>query len=343
MEAEGLLSGLRARAPWRTVASPLLRSLGFEVGRGYDDTITENLASGVTDEQEEALRLALIEHLVAGEKLIRLVKLKTTEIDKLREWARSKNPVRNALTEAFPGIAPLGAIRAFDQPEPQYVGAVEVTGGDAALFTSKRSYLERVTLGQDSLKPTTEHEFEKIIGVRRRFVQTYDAILLPSKGRFACIATDFPDDAPHDFAEQSQVALEKSMRRVLGEFAAANLWPAVDGLYSARDGQFVEHGFVTDGESLKHHKSRRRRKDLREDAFFKGGVKVVGDDLLSYRVGVRWTRRHTPSLDSAPELLLPGTSRLLYKANASLEEAIVRGCLNVGDLQFVMSKLAPYL
>jgi hypothetical protein len=343
MNLADLLNGVRVRAPWQAAGRPMLAAAGFNIHRGYDETIQGALQEAKEDGREDQLTAALKEHLVAGEKLVRIAKLRRDEAAKIRQWISGKRRTSNTLTDAFPGVASNAEVRAHMSSPLFSVGALELEKGTAALFTASRWYLDRVEIPVASLKASAAEGFEKLIGVQRIFRQTYDAIWMPESGNYACVCTDFPQGAPRKFADTSQAALITHLRTELGRAAEFyNLWPAVDGLYEAPDGKLVDYGFVVAGQSVNHHKARRRADCLRTAVYDAAGAAAVGDDLLLFKVAMQWTLKRGKTLIS-PELLLPGTAADLNKPNAVNTDAVIRNCLTSRDLDFVVSKLLPHI
>jgi len=346
MEIENLLATLQARAPWRTVASPLLKKLGFKVSRGFEDTFDEIRGSRVTAAQAASLRHAIVEHLIAGEKLLRIYDADQPTRQALLDWGNSLTATQNRLGSSFLRPASDTLLAQHENSPPQFVALHETGSGLAIIFTASRSYLERVDLPPSSLAPGVDaSSFERVYGVTKTRVQTYDVVWIPYAEDYFCIVTDSPDMAPVDFGSASQVALQAAIVRVLARRPTIrNLWPAIDGLYQATGGQFVELGFLTDTDSVKLHKSRRGRKCLRSDEYHIGGATVVGSDLQPYRVAVRWTlKAQSSEIRSYPELQLPGTARMIFGANPELDHAFIRHCLNVRHLNFVLSKVDSHL
>jgi hypothetical protein len=251
-----------------------------------------------------------------------------------------KRITNTPLTGAFPAIASADVVRANKDVPPQSLGGHDLEAGSAALFTSARSYLSQIELPPSTLKDGNKGDFEKIIGIQRIYVQTYDAIWIPPSGTVVCIAVDYPEAAPRDFPQISLIALEAMLRKQLNRpLEPINLWPAVDGLYQSDEGKLVEYGFVTGDDSVKHHKARRGAKCLRQTIYDAAGADAVGDDLVVFKAAIEWNQPVPNSPRSHPEILLPGVARLLNKANAQLPHAILRNCLTSRDLEFVVSKL----
>lgn len=344
MDLKELLRGV-GRAPWQAVGRIMLINAGFVIHRGLENTIDAALREPEDVERQRRLESALREYAVAGEKLVRIVTIRKAEKRKLIGWIDNKRRTGSALAAAFPAIASHSEIVAAANAPPASVGSVQLLEGRAALFTSARSYLDRVEIPATKLKAGEADGYEKIYAMRRVFVQTYDAIWVPDDEDVVCLVTDLPTKAPSGFSKESQIALESQLRRVLDrKIEPVNLWPAVDGLYKSKEGQLVDHGFVNDTEAVKHHASRRGGKGLREDVYDRAGAAAVGDDLLTFKVAVAWPRKDELSVKARPEVLLPGQAAMLNPAKglAKLDHAVVRNCLNSRDLNFILSKLLAY-
>lgn len=342
MDAAVLLRALERRAPWQLVARPLLKRLGLAVSTGFDDTIAEIVHAGITKAQFQALRDALVELHVAGEKRVQLYKINRKQEETIRVWAEKRRAAA-ALSSSFPSYIGLDDLRDIAKgTTTQFVKAEDLAAGLAVVYTAPRHYLERIPISVNVLSAAGSGNFEKAFGIRRHFVQTFDVIWIPAKGNYVAICVDHPKNAPKDFSGAGVIALELELRRALGEVPEpVNLWDAIDGLYRDDDGRFVELGFGTDADSAKHHKARRGTKCLREDVYHKHGAAAV-EDLQPYRASVAWKVAHDSGVHSQPEVQLPGLARDYFQGNSVLDYAMVRHCLNVRDLEFVISKLLAY-
>ncbi|WP_157616872.1 hypothetical protein [Rhodanobacter sp. Soil772] len=339
-----LLRGVEARAPWLAVGRPLLLRAGFDIKQGYEKTIIGALGEKNDPARELRLRSSLVEHLVAGEKYVRVFKIKSSERAALESWMQSKRAKSNALTDAFPGIAgnqilknALGTLNS--------VGYEVFQNGMAAIYTGARAYLERVDVPKSQLKSGAS-EYEKLFGIRQTLVQTYEAIWLPKSMGVACVCTDFPLTAPKGFSTISQEALKGELQKQLHRIPnPLNLWKAIDGIYNAPGGRAVDYGFTNNEDSVKHHKGRSGTKCLRDDIYDKAGAAAAGDDLSFFKLAMRWKRKRKDLDDEVtdPELLLPGQASFLHAANATLDHAIVRNCYDTDDLNFVLDKILAHV
>ena len=81
---------------------------------------------------------------------------------------------------------------------------------------------------------------------------------------------------------------------------------------------------------------RRKHLCLREETYHKAGALAVDGHIFAYRIATTWTHK---SMNSQPELLLPGSSRMLSKPKIYLGEALITKCCGFSDYGFVMNKL----
>lgn len=343
MELTDLLDGLQARAPWISAGRPILKSAGFTIHRGYENTIKAAKKEPREDEREILLKDALIEHVVAGEKLIRLIKLHRDEKKKIQSWIAAKRQTKNPLSDAFPGVASNSDIADHQGKGLCSVGSVELQSGIAAIYTSSRGYLDRVDISPAALTGAKAGDYEKIVGLKRVFIQAYDVIWIPEDGDFVCLATDFPRKVPSQFADAAQNELQAQVRRKLDRpLEFVNFWPAVDGLYGAVGGKLVDYGFSVAGKSVNHHKARRRSECLRKAVYDAAGATAVGDDLQLFKVAMQWSVDHEGGLISEPEVVIPGVAADLNRANVKVDHVVLRDGLSSRDLDFVLSKLLPH-
>ena len=338
-----MLDALRARLPWRNTAYPMLRRCGLYAHRGWEDTINAFETEKLSASQVSALRSALEEHLIVGEKCVRIYKVGSANAQKLRAIARSSAVKQTDLTKSFPYVLPEKKLRELGGEQPTFTRHIERPEGEAALFSGSRAYLEHVKLNVASLKAAVvgDDEYTSLSATRERQLQTYDSIWMPFDSEFICINVDFPATVQSDFYQPSFDRLESWTRKVIGDdLVLCNLWQSIEDLYSNGGGKLVELGFVTDEEGVKHHRSR-GGKCLRRDLYHRKGAAAVGDALDPYRIAIKWRIKQGEAVVSNPELFLPGTARMLFKPQ--LSEAVLRNAYRTKDMEFVLNKLAGSL
>lgn len=349
MKLDDLLRGV-GRAPWNSVGRHLVNRAGYDVTRGYPKTVDAVKAEKFDQLKVDALASALVEHAVAGEKLLQFIKVSPAERATLDAWIRSKRVRANALTYAFPGVADENTIIPLRALDPTSAGFVELEDGVAAVFTSVRSYVKAEPVPQSSLKATAAAGFERLVGYRRVHIQCHDAIWIPDKNTgFIVLAIDFPDGVPkQQFTSPASAFLIHAVRQQLKRpVVIANFWHAVDGLYEAKDGKLVDYGFSAGGQSVNQHKARRRtavclRKAV-YDAAGAAGAKAAGVSLDLFKVAMQWGFRHHDGVMTEPEVVVPGVAVDLNRADPRVDHCLVHNCLSSSDLALLVSKLEPHI
>lgn len=347
MKVETMVALLRARAPWRNVARVGLKDLDLPVGMGWEDTAPDLLAANALNPvQKTALQELVLEHLVVGEKSLRIYEVGRKAIDSLTASAASRRPSSHAVVGGFPSALTDAEMATLGDVAPKFGRHIEGHEGSALVFAGIRSYQQRIELDPNSVKASAAPglQFESLIGIVNRRRMTYDAVWLPKNGKYLYVLADYPSDATTDFPAQTHIALERALVKELGvPLDPVDLFPAVQGLYDAPDGDVVELGFITDDDSVKHLKARQGKKCLRKDGYHHAGATFVGNALLPFRVAVRWQRKLKNGLIVQPEVLLPGTSRTIYGVNNHLFDCVLRNCLGLRDLELIKSKLSPHI
>lgn len=344
MSLISLLKGLGERAPWQSAARPILLATGFDIRKGLPKTLEAAERLKDTADQEAELSRFLIEHAVAGEKLIQLVKVSEQERKDVAKWVAARRRSSHDLGAIFPGILEADDAEDFFDVAPVPCGNVDLEQGSAAFYSAVRAHHERVTVPQSLLKPGVTQSYQKIIGIKRTLRQTHEAIWVPPTGKVIGVAVDLPRGYPKAFADLSLEFLRGRLRKSLGRpLEFYNLWHAVDGLYAQKgDGKLVDYGFSVGGRSVNHHKLRRNGECLRVAVYDAAGAAAVGNDLQLFKIALRWQVQHRDGSVSEPELLLPGTAIHLNQANAVIDQFILRDARTSFDLNFVINKLLPH-
>ncbi|MEN5041139.1 hypothetical protein ABE424_13180 [Stenotrophomonas sp. TWI1149] len=348
MGLKNILDGLE-RAPWRAVAKHIFARADYDTSQGYEKTVSAILKQKIDVVKVEALEKALIEHLVAGEKYIQIIKLHPGERKNVEAWIRGKRRHKNVLTEAFPGVGTEAEITPFRHQEPTSAGYVELESGIGALYTAARGYVKSVPVPASDLKPAAAAGFERIVGFKNVVIQAYDAVWLPNVGDYIVLAVDFPSEGPRqNFPKDGAAFLTATVRQMLARpVQKANFWHAIEGLYQAVDGKLVDYGFSAGGQSVNHHRARRRtslclRKAI-YDAAGAAAVKASGKSLELFKVAMQWSVKHPDGIFTDPEALIPGVAKDLNKGVAVIDHCIVRDCLTTRDLALLVSKLQPHI
>lgn len=343
MGKQQLLAAVK-RTPWRSVGSQILSRAGFALTLGQDQSLSLAATIPDSDPKFTALERLLKEALTVSEKSVRLYKLSDAESTVVSSWIASKRRTTNALTQAYPGVAPENVVRSNASTDLVSLGSQRLEVGEAALFTGVRQFLERTQIPLSDLKH--RGDFENVYGQKKVFWQTFDCLWLPGiryqRSQVLVSVADDPHKAPQDFALRSHDAMVTELRHSTGvRVKPVNLFNAVQNLHDSREGHLTLNGFINNADAVKYHRGRR---DLRRDAYDQAGARAVGTALQPFRVGVKWSlTANDGSVRSTPTLALLGTSRILAKPSPTIESAVVGNCIDSNDLKFVIERLVQNL
>jgi hypothetical protein len=111
-------------------------------------------------------------------------------------------------------------------------------------------------------------------------------------------------------------------------------------LYATKgEGSVFQLGFTATTSSRSSNNGarllRKKSVDLRIDDFHRGGASKV-TDLSPYSIGVEWKVSATAS---GPQLVIPGSAKMLYVPPITFPELLVRNCYTPKDFGFVASKI----
>lgn len=350
MAAEDVVRSMRTRVPW-TVAGQMLGSLGLDKSQGWRRTL-DKVTSGNLDYDSSLTELsdALEEHLVCGEKIVRLFRVSNVQARRLRELVSRLEIPNNEFSEEFPTLLSEDRLRGYRGHPPYLAGKIEYRIGTAVVLASARYLLSREAMMPSELPNAAAaelDEYEEIICVKHQRLQAADVLWVPAEGEVIELRTDFPlgmhirsglaaaDLAQARFSELVGVANFGNQ---------INLFPAIEGLYHARgDGRMVELGFMVSGSSQKLEKTRRDAECCREEAYHLGGVGALRTPIAPFRASVLWPVELERNVTSAPEITLRGTPVQSAEPNAFLGEMVICNCTGLEDYEFVRDRVLARL
>jgi hypothetical protein len=354
MNFDELLNGLKCRVSWPTLNAILL---GLEIpiiGRGKNEVI-KNLAPYLNEKENiDKANLLLIyfyAQILVGEKAVKIFKVETDIVKSLINSFESIEPQKSIFKDKYP--FPVSQKELKDVNSSQNLVEIKtIEKGLQLVFCSKRDYTERLGLDLNIIREEERKnlaDLSEIIGIKKYARQAYDIVTLRERGMIE-VRIDNPlkmssDDRYRAFLKTSdslnyQIKNISKFDSVLNE--PINFFSAIKNLYNSSEGRVCELWFETDGASIKREKMRKRHIDLRSEAYHKAGKDAV-DHITPCRLGIRWNFIDSNSVETEPELLLPGNTRDLGSSNQRLEEAIIERCSSLEDYDFVFDKLISYL
>lgn len=360
------LKALSDRMPW-PVAKDTLHSLGLHVSTGWQTSISK---IGMLDAESEnfkklAARLAEIykQHTLVGEKMIQWYSL--TGIPKETEksfYSAVESAPKNIDIEntkyrdmyPFP-VRDVELLKELGEIGPKLAAVFNQDNKTVFHYSSVRSYRDRIELNPDSFSEEDKRrlqQYEEIYAVLPIHRQCDDLIVFNHDSRLVEIRVDAPLGISAD-------DVDMAMKAIAGEFnklstknfgyapfgsGAISFYSAIDPMYrNSSEGKVYELGFVATAKTSTSNNQgklvRGRNRDLRDDAFHVGGSNAV-TEITPYRIGIEW---QGGGLDGCPQLIIPGTMRMLNKSPITVSEAFVRHCASEKDFSFVTNQLRSYI
>lgn len=222
-------------------------------------------------------------------------------------------------------------------------------------YCSVRSYRDRVELSPESF---SEHDrkmlqqYEEIYAVLPIRRQCDDAVVFHVNDNLLEIRVDAPYGMPAEdvlLAAKSVAASFNYLATKAFGYApfgenAISFFSAVDPMYrNSMEGTVLELGFMASATGSTSNNQgkllRGKNRDLRKDAFHVGGSKAV-QEITPYRIGVEW---NDAGLDGNPQLIIPGSVRILHRSPIEVSEAFIRHCASEKDFAFVTNRLRSYI
>jgi hypothetical protein len=353
MSFQHILENCRSRIPWPAMRN-ILKQHRLPVGKGWDLTLQklDSFAqeSGRQRRRLNALEESYFEHLQSGNRTVKLFKLDDALSKAIIPRLQACTPPESLYLESFP--YPLGDGQLAEMERGTILVSVQDNDDFINLvFCSKRFITERKELSVDLLSSEAKRAYgnvDSIIAVTSHTKQFFDVVTVWKNDGFVELRIDSDSLSSEDLnvAETSLKNAFNSIcnlsgRRILR--APVNLFPLVDRIYEAQgEGTVCELGFTTDTASIKHERMRRKDICLRTETYHRAGKGAV-HHITPYRLGVSWHLDLGEDLQSKPELLLPGSFRMLSEPDPFLSEAVITNCCGFSDFHFIIGKMKQYL
>lgn len=320
-------------------------------GLGWDRTLQKALrndlcAAGGETELERAYR----EHVLCGEKSLRLYRAEPAVLAAARNALAQLTPRASAAASQYPLLLSDEQIQEASEGVPELVAVVPHETGLAAVFSCIRSFEIRENLEPTALPREVASalgSFSKLIRVRVQRAQTFDVVWLPHHGNFV----DVRIDMPFSVSAEAAGTQHEQIRRIANALIQTellqeplNLFPAIDRIYrTPNEGSVVEMAFTTTTASVKYEKMRRRHLCLREEIYHRAGTTALNGEIEPFRLAVEWALDKGSNITSRPELNLYGRSSTLLARVQFLHEAVIRSCMDVADFEHIRDRIIAYV
>lgn len=341
---------MRSRMPWG-VARQIFKGFGLERSKGWDRTISR-LNDGDLDYSGRAQELtdALEEHLMCGEKLVRIYTLSNSKMTRLRALLDEIEVPETVFSRQYPLLVDGDELVVDLGTRPSVASIVNYVAGIAVPLASIRYQTTREVMLPTEFSAATAAElgtFNEVIGIRHERHEAIDILWVPATGNKIELRIDYPFGSSIRQAETSLSVAEEQLRELVGFNIfrnPVNLFPAIQSLYDARgDGRMVELGFMVGTSAQKLEKSRRDGGCCRVEAYHLGGAESLSDPIQPYRTAVLWPIDQGDDIFSYPEIILRGTSLNTTEDDPELTEVVIRNCAGFSDYDHVRDRILAHL
>ena len=349
MTISNLARSMRARMPW-DVANRVLKSIDAPRSMGWGRTI-EKLNETPDPDGLVAARLAgaLVEHTLAGEKLVRFFELPDEVIQAMRDAALEATIPSSPFSAQYPCVLSDDELEAH-HPQPHTLTAVEKSeDGIAVVFSSIRSVTVREEISKTDLptdaQPALEY-FDELYGLRHVRHQASDVIWIPHTGNLVDVRVDYPKGMGFELGTAAHTLVANAVFNTFGTALGMplNLFPLIQAIYETEgEGRLVEFQFGTTTASLKHEKMRRAKDCLRKEAYHVGGKHALKTPLQPFKMSVEYKLFLADGQPSFPELNIHGNSRMTGTASPSVVDATIRKTAGSSDFEYIRDRIAHFL
>ncbi|MCP9308676.1 hypothetical protein [Zymomonas mobilis] len=344
-----IIQCMRKRLPWG-VAYNIFTSLNLEKGLGWPGTEKKVLDGDTTYEsKEKELELALEEHLICGEKIVRFYELLEQDIDTLRKKMVNLLPEipNDKMTTRYPILLDGNDLndRYF---EPQIISVRELVDGWAVSVGVKRTISIKHQADVANLKdvPQQFSNCKKITGIEFSEIQAIDVLWVPKSSNIIELRIDYLKSNKKDYNKECFYKCKNFFVDKFGDIFGKpiNLFPILEKIYKDNEnGTITELGFMISSGAQKLEKSRRGGTCCRVEAYHLGGTEKLDFPIQVYRENVMWKREIAKEIYSSPEIGLYGLSHQTALPNPELFEMFFFNCMGVSDYEFVKNNILGYL
>lgn len=341
MEISSILQALKDRAQW-TEARKIIVRAGLKASKGWPRTIGRYAGADVMKESADALASGLAEHLLVGDKALRLYRLPSENLAELREFAVGQEVPETAFSLAYPCKIPDASV--VGNEESVLCAKYDDDDGVFLVYSGIRKFevkekLDLTTLG-DSL-PAELSGFSAVYGSKIIERQLFDVLWIPRAGNLVFSIVDSPKGMPPEFLSAAHLKIRKVLMDGIGYYPhPVDLFDAIQAAYDSKWGTVVELGFLTDTGSVKYEHM--KLACLREEPFHIGGKDAVDGVIHPFSILIRWQEKDG-TLEWEPEFTLHSSALEAHSNKPSLHDAYFGSGIIVRDLKRLRRRLSNIL
>jgi len=341
MEVSNILEALKERALW-TEARKIIVRAGLRAGKGWPKTLSRYAGADIMQETADALASGLAEHVLVGEKALRLYRLSEEEIIELRQFAVAQVVPNTPYSEAFP--CKVKDSSGLGQNDSVLCASYNDGDGTFLVYSGVRRFEVKEKLDLTKLDKSIVDAlgaFSTLYGTKIVERQLFDVLWIPLGGNIVFSIVDSPKGMPPEFLAVAHSKVRKVIMDGVGYYPdPVDMFDAIQGVYKSDWGTVVELGFLTDTGSVKHEHM--KAECLRQEPFHMGGKDAVDGVIHPFSVTIRWLEKEG-ELDWEPELMLHSSALVAQSPAPSLYDAFFRSAIVVRDLKRFRRKISQIL
>lgn len=349
LKRSDLAASLQARVPY-DVSKPMFELHDVARGRGWVGTIEKLTDKAILSKDKAvALRDALHEHELTGEKLCRFYRVDDAVLRAIRAVLDNAKVPAGPMQAVYPLLLDEAALKKLPLSQPELVFVDKVPGGLAVVYSSVRALKVRESVDPKSFSGGAAKvlaNYDEVIGLKLIRHQALDVVWIPDQGSMIDLRIDFPKGTHADVGGAAQKLIIKSFKKLTGidPFGdPINLFPLLAKMYDASgEGRVVELAFGTTTRSIKHERMRVSADCLRSELYHMGGKANLKTPVRPYKLSIAYTVNLGGGVEAQPELNLHTTSYVADNPNPQLFDAVIRKTVGLTDYNHVRQRIIHF-
>jgi len=353
-KAELLVRNLKSRAGIN-VAQNILRTAKLPSAKSW--TAIEAIiiqAIGKNPKLYDSLVDALSVQLVCDLKATSYFSIDPSKTLAVKSVLQKVKLHKGEMLDAFP-LSVTAAQLKQDDGELKIVHSFSDAFGVGIIYSRKRVFTiseeyERDKFTAPMLKQFPEHD--KIVAIKHYHHQTFDVVYLNIEHNVIELRADITrsdvlvqtvkqqEKSIDDLRKKAQLLFFSELKEKIFE-SPKNLFPLIKKIYADPAGAIKKLGFSTVSGSIKTE-TMKGGVDLRQEPFHLNGAKAINHQMTLFEVAIIWHRIDIDSVNTKPELYVPGTHQNSVSLDPRCDFAILKGIRSNCDSNFVLKKIASF-
>ncbi|EKN5029786.1 MULTISPECIES: hypothetical protein [Yersinia] len=345
IEIEEKIRLINDRIGWKLTRSLLGGEHGI-TAQGLDPFIMRfTEAADGNDELSDSIDTFWDNLIFSGNRLLRIFRVQDEELSRIHESLLGLTPDESSFNINYPSPISNDELNAADMSmhfaeNRQFI--IKEKQVFASVILSKAYYTQTFELESSHLSDAglqLRANGGEIKCKKRMVTQCYNNIIILPASNLVITAVDL-STLPISDAEAQQNRLEHFIQdtTTVALRNPINLFPAINSMYSARDGRISAVTFLTSDGNSSSLKLTPTQRCLREDSYHHGG-EIASPVLTKYKLGKIWDIRYEQDRNVSIELTLPGKRAMLDNPNKALINAVANNSPSLGCLLLIINNL----